>query len=269
MPMNISNLVRNFATALDVQRRVVHALMLREMLTNFGREHLGLFWIMGEPLLLTVGVMVLWSLSGNERGQASIGIVPFALTGYTIITLFRHLTVRLMVCARANISLMFHRNVHYLDTLLARGLLETAGCGLSFSTIYIFLYVTGFIDPIYDPYFLVTGWLLSAWLSFSFGLIIAGLTQLNPLVEKFVQPVMYITLPLTGLFFMISWLPDRLGRIVAWSPLVNCFELFRDGMFGHLVDAQWDALYIIKCNVIMTAIGLLLVRKAQRYIRFD
>lgn len=269
MLINMLSSVRNFAATFNVQRRVIYALMLREMLSSFGREHLGLFWLMGEPLVLTIGVMVLWSLSGQEKQQASIGILPFALTGYTIITLFRHLTARLMVCARANISLMFHRNVHYMDTLISRGLLETAGVGLSFVTIYVALYVTGVIDPFYDPYLLVTGWLLAAWFSFGFGLIVAGLTQLYPLIEKFVQPVMYVTLPLTGLFFMISWLPDRLGKMMAWSPLANCFELFRDGMFGHNVDAQWDALYIIKCNVVMTAIGLFLVRKGQRYIRFE
>jgi capsular polysaccharide transport system permease protein len=268
MLVDVISSVKKFAAALGMQRRVVHALMLREMLTHFGREHLGLFWLMGEPMILTVGVMVLWTFGGTERG-ASIGIIPFALTGYTIITLFRHLTVRLMISGRSNISLMFHRNVHYLDALISRGLLEAASVGLSFIALYTSLYVTGFIEPLYDPYLLVTGWLLAAWFSFGFGLIIAAVTQLFPVTEKFVAPLMYITLPLTGLFFMISWLPDRLGKIMAWSPLANCFELFRDGMFGHNVSAQWDAWYIIKFNVVMTAIGLLLVCKAQRHIRFE
>lgn len=260
--------MKRFWAAFRVQRRVIHALMLREMLSAFGREHLGVFWLLGEPLVLTVGVMVMWSFAGQEK-QTSIGIIPFALTGYTIITLFRHLSVRLMTCVRANMSLMFHRNVHYVDTLISRGLLEATGTGLSFITIYIPLYVTGVIEPFYDPYLLAGGWLLTAWFSFAFGLVVAGVTQIYPITERFVQPLLYITLPVSGLFAMITWLPDRLGNILRYSPLANCFELFRDGMFGHRVDAQWDAIFVIKCNIVLMAIGFLLVHKARHSIHFE
>ncbi len=260
--------MRRFITSLSIQVRVVQALMIREMLTHFGRENLGSFWLVGEPLVLTVGVMGMWSIAENSN-RSSVGVVPFALTGYTIITLWRHLVFRLIQAARENTSLMFHRNVHYIDTLISRTLLETAGTGLSFLTIYTILYATGFIDSFYDPFELAAGWLLTAWFSFGVSLSIAGISLMYPLFEWFVAPLMYITLPLTGLFFMISWLPDSLANIIIYSPLANCFELFRDGMFGHNVEARWDAFYVVKCNIVFTAIGLLLVRKAQSSIRFE
>jgi capsular polysaccharide transport system permease protein len=265
--------VGSFFASLAVQRRVILALMLRQMLSTYGREHLGAFWLVGDPLVLTAAVMILWSFSGGERG-ASIGsggngVLAFALTGYTIITLWRHISVKMMTCIRSNTGLMFHRNVHYLDTMISLGLLEAAGVAISFAIMYICLYVTGFIEPFYDAYFLIGGWLLSAWLSFAVGLVIAGATQLQPILERFVQPFMYVTLPLTGLFFMISWLPDNVARLMLYSPLAHCFELFRDGMFGHNVEAQWDVLYVIKCNIVTTALGLFLVHKARNSIRFE
>ena len=261
-------MVKRFLSALSVQRRVVHALMLRELLGHYGREGLGTFWLMGTPMLLTVGVMIMWTM-GGEGNKASVGIIPFALTGYTVITLWRHMVGYFMTILRHDLSLMFHRNVHYIDTLLSRTILEVAGTGLSFSVLYISLYVTGLIDPLYDVYLLVGGYLLAAWFSFGVALIIGGVSEMNDIVARFVQPVMYITLPVTGLFFMISWLPAKLAHIVAYSPLALCFELVREGVFGHKVQAQWDAIYIIKCNLVATAIGLLLVRKARQSIAFE
>jgi hypothetical protein len=53
--------VRSFMIRLRVQLRVLRALLMREMQTRFGRENLGFFWLMGEPLFLTCAVMVLWA----------------------------------------------------------------------------------------------------------------------------------------------------------------------------------------------------------------
>ena len=217
---------------------------------------------MGEPLVLTLAVMAMWSMWGHER-QSSVGVVPFALSAYTLITMWRHLVFRLMFAARHNMGLMFHRNVHHLDTLITRLLLESGGVALSFSVIYTFLYVIDAIDPIYDYFKLATGFLLAAWFSAGVGLAFAGLTQMYPLVERFVNPFMYVSLPLTGFIYMLSWLPNSAARIAAYSPLVNCFELFRDGLFGPQVEARWDAVYTAKVNLVVLAIGLMLVRKAQ------
>jgi capsular polysaccharide transport system permease protein len=268
LTLSLFRKVKKFWSALGVQRRVVYAIMLRELMAHYGREGLGFFWIVGSPMILTVGVMIMWGMAG-ESNRSTLGVIPFALTGYTIITLWRHLVGHATGALQHNMSLMFHRNVHYLDTLIARALLEMLAIGLSFSGLYTCLYVTGNIDPIYDFYLIVAGYLAAGWLSFSVGLIITGLTQMNPVVERFVQPTMYITLPFTGLFFMISWLPAKVADVVVYSPLANCFEMLRDGMFGHKVHAMWDAPYLIECNTVLTAIGLLLVRKARRSVVFE
>ena len=46
--------------------------------------------MVGEPLLLTTGIMVLWTMTNMTHGS-DIGIIPFALTGYSFITLWRHI----------------------------------------------------------------------------------------------------------------------------------------------------------------------------------
>lgn len=260
--------MKRFWAALTVQARIVRALMLREMLSKFGRENFGVFWLMGEPIILTLAVMAMWAVWGHEQ-QAAVGILPFALSAYTLITTWRHVVYHLVHAAQENVSLMFHRNVRFLDTLISRLFLEVSGTGLSFTTIYTVLYVTGFLDPIYDPYMLVGGFLLAAWFATAVGLTFAGLSTMYPIIGRFVQPFMYVSLPFTGFIYMVSWLPDKLARLAVYSPLVNCFELFRDGLLGHQVEAQWYFVYVVKVNIIMTALGLMLVRRAQLYLQFE
>jgi len=262
------NAIDDFFARLRVQGRVLHALVLREMLTRFGRENLGFFWLMGEPLLLTIGVMILWSV-GKGEASTHVDAVPFALTGYTLITLWRHIVSRGIHCFRSNAGLMYHRNVNYIDTLCVRALLEIGGTGLSFLTAYTPLFLFNVLEPIDDPLLLIGGWLLMGWVSFGVALILAGITEIYDLAERFIQPIMYITLPGTGLFFMIAWLPDSTRRIISYVPLINAMEMFRDGFFGHKLEAYWDGLYTVKCCIVLTAIGLLCVRKARKFVHFD
>jgi capsular polysaccharide transport system permease protein len=257
-----------FLDRLGVQTRVIRALILRELMTRFGRHSLGFFWVVGEPLILSICVMIAWTaVKHNLVGD--VEIIPFVLSGYTLLTLWRHVVARSQHCFRQNAGLMFHRNVSYVDTLIARSLLEIGGTGIAFWVAYIPFYLLGIIDPIYDCGQVVGGWLLLGWFSFAVGLILAGLTEMNEIVEKFVQPLMYVTLPLTGMFSMISWLPDRMAKVLVYSPIANCFEMFRGGLFGHKVDVYWDAGYTVKCCLVLTALGLMIVRKARSHVHID
>src|SRR5271154_4472152 len=112
-----------FSRSLAVNVRVVGALLMREGTMRFGHENLGFFWVIGEPLVLTVGVMGMWTISGQTHGHG-VGVVPFALSGYTMITLWRHLSGRQVHVIRMSMGLLFHRNISILDALIARSLLE-------------------------------------------------------------------------------------------------------------------------------------------------
>jgi len=54
-----------FLASLAIQRRVIWALMMREVITRFGRENLGVLWLIGEPMIFTLGVATLWCTTGT------------------------------------------------------------------------------------------------------------------------------------------------------------------------------------------------------------
>ena len=250
---------------LVVQTRVIAALMIRDAMARYGHENLGFFWVIGEPLMLTTGIMVLWSVTHMTHGS-DIGVIPFALTGYCFITLWRHIVFRSINSMANSAGLAFHRQLRLLDVLIAKTLLETAAIFAAFMVAFLPLWLLGYCPGLQDPLALVGGFALSAWLSFGVGLILAALTEMSETAEHFVGPVMYITMPLTGCFFMVDWLPPDAQQFMLWSPLVNGVEMFRSGLFPPEFPTHWSATYLLCCCIGLTSIGLPLCRYAERHV---
>ncbi|MFT4130896.1 ABC transporter permease [Labrys sp. (in: a-proteobacteria)] len=257
---------KGFLHGLAIQLRVIGALMIREVMARYGHENLGFFWIIGEPLLLTLGVMVLWTFTGQSHGGEEVGVIPFALTGYSFLTLWRHLVFKSMRVMTNGSPLVYHIYVKYFDILLARGLLEVISIFAAFLIALLPLWLVGLCPGINDPLLLVVGWLLCSWFSFSFALIIAAVSEFSETVHQIVGPAMYLTMPLTGAFFLVDWLPPRAREIMLWSPMVNGVEMFRAGLFPPDVPTEWDAGYIVAWSLALTVIALPLVRYAERRV---
>lgn len=252
----------SFVRAFSVQRRVIGALMVREALKRFGHENLGFFWVMAEPLLLAIGVIVLWHMIDESQGR--ISITPFALTGYSMLTLFRAHVFRALKIIHSNAALLFHRDVKILDIIIARGALDTIAGFVAFLIAYVPLYLYGFAPPIRDSFVLISAWLLCAWYSWSFGAILGAISEVSEAAEHFIHPLMYLTIPLTGAFYMVSWMPPLAREIVLYSPMVNVMEMFRSGLFPASVKTYWSAGYVAVWALAQTAIALPLLDAVRK-----
>jgi capsular polysaccharide transport system permease protein len=262
-----SGIKHGFRYAAMTNLRIVGALMMREGMLRYGHESLGFFWVMGEPLFLTCGVMGMWTITGATHGHG-VGVVPFALSGYMMITLWRHLSGRAVHSIRTNAGLLFHRNVRLLDIMIARGMLEVLGIFTAFFIAWVPLTLLGVLEPMSDPLAFVAGYLLQGWFSFAVGLIIAGLSEMFAPVEQFVPPILYITLPFTGIFTMAAWIPQQWREYLLWSPLVSNVEMLRGGMFPADTVTYSYPLYVVLWCVVLTAIGVPLVHKAYEHVSF-
>ena len=257
-----------FLTSLAVNARVIGALVMREGTMRFGHENFGFFWVVGEPLVLTVSVMLMWSIGGMTHGHG-VGVVPFALSGYTMITLWRHLSSRQVHAIRQSMGLLFHRNVSLIDVLVARSLLEVVAILAAFFIAWTPLYLLGFVDPMPDPLLFAGGYFLQAWFSLSFGLIVAALSEMYEVTEQILPPILYITLPFTGIFNMAAWLPPGWRSVQLWSPLVTNIEMLRAGMFDGDVVAIYYPMYTVWWSLALTALALPLVQYARRFVAFS
>jgi capsular polysaccharide transport system permease protein len=252
-----------FAAGWRIQRRVISALMIRELVTRFGRENIGFLWMMVEPLLFAglVGVMWRYMRGPEEHG---VSIVAFIASGYIPLTLFRHAVMRCEKIFSVNGSLLYHRQIKILDFIFVRFLIEVIGSMMAGLFIASILFVLNEFPAPADLGALLAGWGLYCAFTFSLCLVLAPLSELSDVLEKLLPVTTYLMIPVSGTFSMVSWLAPGIQPLMLYSPFVSAMELMRYGIFGDSVHAIWDVKVPITSTLVLTLIGLALCRRVRR-----
>jgi capsular polysaccharide transport system permease protein len=257
--------LNSFVRALQIQLRVIGALLMREIITRYGRENLGFLWLFLEPMLFTLGVTTLWSL--NKLGHVSnLPIVAFAITGYSPVLLWRNCASRASSAIPGNLGLLYHRNVRVLDLMISRIVLEIAGATISFAVLDVSFVSFGLIQWPADVGRIFAGWALLGWFGASLALVIGALASFSDVVERLWHTAAYLFFPLSGAVFMVDWLPKQFQDGILLVPMVSGVELLREGYFGAAVRAHYDIAYVCWFCAILTLAGLLLMRGASRRV---
>lgn len=242
-----------------IQRRVIHALLMREILTRFGRHNIGFLWLFVEPMLFTLGVTALWTIAKANHGS-SLPIVAFAITGYSSVLLWRNMPSRIIGAISPNLSLMYHRNVKVIDIYAARLLLEAGGATISFAILSLLFIAIGWIKPPEDTLKVIAAWVLLAWLGASLALLLGALSERSEVIEKLWHPASYLLFPLSGAAFLVDALPPKAQEYILILPMVHGVEMLREGYFGSLVRAHYDAGYLVLCCSVLSLIGIAQLR---------
>lgn len=250
------------------QRRIIWALILRELATRYGRDNIGFLWLVGEPLMFCIGVTIMWSII-RAPFEHGIGVVAFTVTGYLPLTLLRHLLGQSVNCLRANSNLLYHKQITALKLFTARAILEIAGVSATFFVVTTLMCLFGLMDPPKNIALVITGWFLLAWIVFGLGLIFGCLSQYSDIVERAMQLLTYVMLPMTGTFYMIAWLPYQYRETVDKIPFINCSEMIRKGFFGEFVPAYFHVTYTVYWALGLTFIGLILCQMIRDRVELE
>jgi capsular polysaccharide transport system permease protein len=235
--------------------RVLQSFLVRDLIAQFGRHNVGFLWAILEPMILCTGVATIWSIV-KPPFYHGVPIVVFVVTGYMPLTLFRHMTGPSTRLFRRSVGLLVHRQLGLLDIFFSRMALEFAGTTMAFLVIYATLYFAGAADMVYDYRLVVWGWLLMTWLCLGFAACIAAATELSEVVGHFIQPIQYLSIPLSPTFYMVSWLPSAAHGFLYWNPLTHPYEMIRAGVFGPSVHAMYDPMVTMVAGLLLLAIGI-------------
>lgn len=259
-------MIDTLANSWRIQRRVLGALLMREILTRYGRHNIGFLWLFAEPMLFTLGVTALWSLTGAHR-LSSIPIVAFAITGYSSVLLWRSMPARCISAIEPNLALLHHRNVRIFDVFLARIILEAAGTTISFVVLSLLFWGIGWLAAPEDVLKIVGAWLMLSWFGASLALLLGAMSGSSELVEKLWHPAAYLLFPMSGAAFLVDSLPREVQDLVLFLPMVNGVEYLREGYFGSAVTAHYDLAYMALFNAILTLTGLIRLQAISQQLR--
>ena len=234
----------SFLSSLAIQLRVIRALLMREVITRFGRHNIGVLWLVGEPMMFTLGVAALWSAAGLSHGSG-LPIVAFAITGYSSVLMWRNTVSRLqqrhpaelqpaLPPQRAGDRRLRHPD-HARDRRRHRRRSSCWRCSSSLGE---------WIQPPEDLLMVVGGWLMLAWFGAALALTVGAATAYSEIVERLWHPTSYLLFPLSGAAFMVDWLPPGGQEVVLLLPMVHGVEMVREGYFGNIVRTHYDIGYM-------------------------
>jgi capsular polysaccharide transport system permease protein len=250
-----ANISPSFWDQLRMQGRVIWALTLRETVTRFGREGLGMLWMIAEPALFVVGVMIIFSLidTGYPYG---ISPAEWLAVSYPTLLFWRNGTGRVTKAIDVNRALLHHQPIRPMDIIYARILLEFGSAAAVFLFLFPIFIAIGICHIPSNLFVMAVGYLLIIWFSFGFVLIMAGLAELSETIEKMSHIILYFMLPFCGVFIPTFLVPEPYRSYLLYFPLVDAVDYFHHGYFGPSVPSYYHLGYTVLALLGMTLFGL-------------
>jgi capsular polysaccharide transport system permease protein len=252
---------------LKVQAHVIGALLLRELHTRYGRDNIGYAWMLLEPALLATSVAAIHL--GEHTHHGGFSPVGFALGGYCTFMILRSIITRSESMLESNQPLLFHRFVTIFDMLAARAVLETVSTTATLIILLSGACALDLAEPPTRPLTMLAAIMLLTWMSFAVSLSVCAASYVSKAVSKFVHPLMYVSMPASGAFFLLSWIPEPYRGWLAWSPLTQTFEMLHTGQFESVQSPYYHPVYIIGWCMALTLAGLLALRVVRRRIHLS
>lgn len=246
---------RRFASA-----RSILALMLREMVTSYGRSPGGYLWAVLEP----VAAIFLLSFAFSVAFRApSLGnsFALFYATGYLVYMLFHDVANKTAAAIRFSQSLLTFSAVSWLDAVLARFLLNLL------THLVVIMLVLGamiaFLDARAVPAIpqIANALLMTSLLALGVGLINCFLFMAFPVWERI---WMVATRPLfivSGVFFLFEDLPGWIQEFLWYNPLFHTVGELRQGIFPTYTPTYINSAFSYSVGLTLILIGLMLLSR--------
>jgi len=263
--------MNEFLQALAVQKRVVTALLFREILAQYGATKVGYIWAIILPISQTLVMSVIfWSIGRADIFGGDFGnIALFIATGFLPLNIFTGLSNQIMHSNSANNALFGYPLVLPFDAMLARLILNTITTLISFIVTLLMLYQLNFWDPEIDSVLRTMGAIsICVLLGFGMGLINAYLVLFFPsypnIYSILTRPLMFMS----GVFFLASdQLPPSILNVLYYNPLLHCTEWLRSAFYNNWESKFTDFDYLIPFTVITLFLGLLTQRLSNKKSR--
>jgi capsular polysaccharide transport system permease protein len=258
---------RSLSYCLHVQANVIGATIMRELHTRFGRDNIGYLWFFVEPMLLAVGITIA-HLATKTAFPGGLDVASFCVTGYVSYMLFRQNVNRAAGTLEGNKTLLYHKQVTIFDIIFARCLLELAATLTAMMLMLAGITALGLGHMPDRPLVLFAAMGLMFWFTLGLAMVICAASEWSIIVERLVHPMTYLALPISGMFFLISWAPERLRPVLMLIPFTEIIELVRVGEYEGVDMTYVNLPYIVAWCVGLTIIGLLAIKVTRRHMHF-
>ena len=242
--------------ALKVQNRVIHASILREARTRFGRSKLGYFWALFEPMAYMLTLLAIFSAMERGTPITGAGLAMFFLSAIIPWLMFSRISGAVSRAIKSSKALLTYPQVKGVDIMLALVILE-------FSTLFLvaIIYLLGAsylggVVSIERPFEVVLALFLVSSLGLGFGLLSSTARLYWSAYGNFQSALMRVMFFTSGKFFIAGTMPVMLQEWLWYNPLLHIVEWIRSAFFGGFESQFYDLRYPFMVALVMLFLGL-------------
>ena len=243
----------------------MHALILQDIKSRFFGNGIGyvisIFWPATHiaVLLIIFAAMKRPVPYGNSALlYASTGVAPYICWSY--ISRFMCLGVIM------NKNFLAYPIIKPLDMMFARLFLEIISTYIITVGLLFALVVCQVQAMPFRPWDAAAGLLSAVLLGAGFGVfnaVICMIVQLWQVVYVLVLVIAWIT---CGLAINPEAMPDKIGRLLAYNPLLHSIEWIRSAYYLDYPAHFLDKSYVLWCGTISLVLGLIMERVLRRFM---
>jgi capsular polysaccharide transport system permease protein len=254
----------SFSKSLQIQYQVIKALVLREVITRWGRRNIAFLWLFVEPIIAVLLIALIWGVRGRESNliysQFNISVIAFVLIGYSSMMLWRNSATMLSNAIKSNTALLHHRNLLPLDFYLSRFILEIVGVSGAFFFLFFLLIFLGLIPSPHSISIMLGGWSFFIWFSLGFGMTFGPMIAQYEIFAVIWRGISLILIFVSGALFYVAWLPIEYRKIALLFPMVHGSEMMKHGYFGNIIQTYEDPYYLALWCITLNFTGFMIIK---------
>jgi capsular polysaccharide transport system permease protein len=248
---------------LSVKLRIVHALILRETITAYGKSFLGYIWAFITPIC-GISILVLFFTLAQREPPFGQSLALFFATGWLPYQFYKKISDSLMNVFDANFSLLSFPIVVPSSAIIARFLLLYLTNMLIIFIFYLGLITFSLADFPHSLIGLIIALNFTSLLGLGIGLTSASIARFfvswKQCMSILSRPLFFIS----GIFFIPSLLNEEILNFLIYNPLLHAIEWVRNSTYTNYDSLVLNKSYLISFVIILLIFGFLLERVTRK-----
>lgn len=245
--------------------RVIFALMVREMITRYGRSFGGYFWAIAEP----VGMIALLSMAFSSflrLPPLGSSFILFYAAGYLPFSFFMSINQTTSLAVQANRALMSFPVVSPLDAILARAILQFLTMIVVSVVILVGLsfLISEPVRPNMEQFMMAC--VAAAILGMGGGTLNVVLYAFIPSYKNIWAIITRPLFIVSGIFYTVESMPASLQAILVLNPLVHISGEAHKAFYPIYEGSYVNLAYPIGLGLGMFILGTALLIRHRSYI---
>ena len=245
--------------------RAITALILREMVSTYGRTPLGYLWAVLEPVAGIALLTVIFSM-GFRSPPLGTNFPIFYASGLVPFVLYMDVSNKVMDSLRFSSQLLVYPRVTFTDAILARFILN-----LLTQLLVAYILFSGIVilfDARTAPALpgIALGLAMAASLGLGIGTLNCFLIGVMPAWQRVWAILNRPLFLISCIFFLFESVPEPFRSILWYNPLVHVVGQTRSGFYPYYEAPYVSLIYVFGIALISLLLGLVFLRRYARFI---